>query len=66
MNRKQTSKTVARKASAILKDGRYGKKAKSVAGSALALHPGVDIFVIPRPAPLVFRKNHAIIEIVTK
>lgn len=33
---KQTSKAVATKASQILKDGRYGLKAKSVAGSALA------------------------------
>ena len=36
MNRKQTSKSVAIKASQILRDGRYGSKAKSVAGSALA------------------------------
>ena len=36
MNRKQTSKQVATKASQILRDGRYGSKAKSVAGSALA------------------------------
>lgn len=35
-NSKQTSKTVATKASRILKDGRYGKYSKSVAGSALA------------------------------
>ncbi len=35
-NSKQTSKTVASKASKILKDGRYGKDSKSVAGSALA------------------------------
>lgn len=35
MNRKQTSKQVATKASQILRDGRYGSKAKSVAGSAL-------------------------------
>lgn len=35
-NLKQTSKAVASKASKILKDGRYGKTAKSVAGSALA------------------------------
>lgn len=35
-NSKQTSKSVATKASQILKDGRYGSKAKSVAGSALA------------------------------
>lgn len=32
----QTSKKVVSKASQILKDGRYGKIAKSVAGSALA------------------------------
>ena len=37
-NTKQTSKTVATKASQILKDGRYGSKAKSVdAGSKGAL-----------------------------
>ncbi len=36
MNKRQTSKTVARKAGKILKDGRYGKRAKSVAGSALS------------------------------
>ena len=35
MNKKQTSKPVARKASQILRDGRYSNKAKSV-GSALA------------------------------
>ena len=35
-NRKQTSAKVATKASQILRDGRYGSKAKSVAGSALA------------------------------
>ena len=35
-NSKQTSKRVASKASSILRDGRYGSKAKSVAGSALA------------------------------
>ena len=35
-NGKQTSKKVASTASKILKDGRYGKAAKSVAGSALA------------------------------
>lgn len=36
MNKKQTSKKVATKASKILGDSRYGSKAKSVAGSALA------------------------------
>lgn len=36
MNKRQTSKPVASKASKILKDGRYGKNVKSVAGSALA------------------------------
>lgn len=36
MNKKQTSESVATKASQILSDGRYGNKAKSVAGSALA------------------------------
>lgn len=35
-NPKQTSKTVATKASAILRDGRYSDKSKSVAGSALS------------------------------
>jgi len=38
-NNKQTSKTVATKASKILKDDRYSAKAKSVAGSALAQTP---------------------------
>lgn len=36
MNKRQTSKPVASKASKILRDGRYGKTAKSVAGSALS------------------------------
>lgn len=35
-NTKQTSRPVAKKASKILRDGRYGKNSKSVAGSALA------------------------------
>lgn len=35
-NTKQTSKTVATKASQILRDGRYSPKSKSVAGSALS------------------------------
>lgn len=35
-NSKQTSKAVASKASKILRDERYGKASKSVAGSALA------------------------------
>lgn len=35
-NGKQTSKKVAATASKILRDGRYGKAVKSVAGSALA------------------------------
>ena len=35
-NTKQTSSSVASKASGILRDGRYSDKAKSVAGSALA------------------------------
>ncbi|MDD7401317.1 MAG: hypothetical protein SPK23_03165 [Eubacteriales bacterium] len=35
-NSKQTSRPVASKESKILKDGRYGKDSKSVAGSALA------------------------------
>ena len=35
-NTKQTSKRVASKASKILSDGRYSKKSKSVAGSALS------------------------------
>lgn len=36
MNKRQTSKQVASKASKILRDGRYSKTAKSVAGSALS------------------------------
>lgn len=35
-NKKQTSKLVAHKASKILKDNRYSKTSKSVAGSALS------------------------------
>lgn len=35
-NAKQTSKEVAKIASKILRDSRYGKAAKSVAGSALS------------------------------
>lgn len=35
-NSKQTSRKVATKASRIMRDGRYSKNAKSVAGSALA------------------------------
>lgn len=35
-NSKQTSKKIASKASKILRDGRYSKTSKSVAGSALA------------------------------
>lgn len=35
-NKKQTSKKVAKTASKILRDGRFSKKSKSVAGSALA------------------------------
>lgn len=35
-NSKQTSKTVASKASKVLQGGRYSKTSKSVAGSALA------------------------------
>lgn len=35
-NSKQTSKAVATKASRILKDGRYSKTSRSVAGSALS------------------------------
>jgi hypothetical protein len=35
-NTRQTSKNVASKASKILKDGRYSKPSKSVAGSALS------------------------------
>lgn len=34
-NKKQTSKAVATKASKVLRDGRYSKTSKSVAGSAL-------------------------------
>ena len=36
MNKKQTSKSVASKASKILSDNRYSKTSKSVAGSALS------------------------------
>lgn len=36
INRKQTSKSVATKASTILRDNRYSSKSKSVAGSALS------------------------------
>lgn len=35
-NKKQTSKVVAIKASKVLRDNRYSKTSKSVAGSALA------------------------------
>lgn len=35
-NTKQTSKSVATKASNILRDGRYSSTSKSVAGSALS------------------------------
>lgn len=35
-NSKQTSKKVASKASKVLRDGRYSKTSKSVAGSALS------------------------------
>ena len=35
-NRKQTSKSIASKASDILRDNRYSNKSKSVAGSALS------------------------------
>ena len=35
-NSKQTSKSVAKKASRILRDSRYSPTSKSVAGSALA------------------------------
>lgn len=35
-NKKQTSKSVASKASKILKDNRYSKNSKTVAGSALS------------------------------
>lgn len=35
-NRRQTSKKIAKKASKILRDNRYSKTAKSVAGSALS------------------------------
>lgn len=35
-NSKQTSSTVASKASKIMTDGRFGKDSKSVAASALA------------------------------
>lgn len=36
INKKQTSKKVASKASKVLRDGHYSKTVKSVAGSALA------------------------------
>lgn len=36
MNSKQTSKSVATKASKILRDGRFSRTSKSVAGSALS------------------------------
>lgn len=36
INKKQTSKAVARKASSLLRDGRTSAKTKSVAGSALS------------------------------
>lgn len=36
VNKKQTSKSVATKASKILRDGRSSKNTKSVAGSALS------------------------------
>lgn len=35
-NKKQTSYVAAKKASAILRDNRYSKKSRSVAGSALS------------------------------
>lgn len=35
-NSKQTSRTVASKASKVLRDGRYSKTSKSVAGNALS------------------------------
>lgn len=39
MNNKQTSKAVASKASKILRDDRFSKTSKSVAGSALSQKP---------------------------
>ena len=36
MNKKQTSKRIASKASSLLRDGRTSKTTKSVAGSALS------------------------------
>lgn len=39
-NKKQTSKTVASKASKILKDSRFSATSKSVAGSALSQAKG--------------------------
>lgn len=36
VNKKQTSRKVASKASSLLRDGRTGSKTKSVAGSALS------------------------------
>lgn len=35
-NSKQTSRAIASKASKVLRDGRFSKTSKSVAGSALA------------------------------
>ncbi|MEG0963720.1 MAG: hypothetical protein RSF88_12815 [Lachnospiraceae bacterium] len=35
-NSKQTSRKIASTASKVLRDGRYGKASKSIAGSALA------------------------------
>ena len=39
MANKETSPRVAKTASRILRDGRYGKASKSVAGSALSQTP---------------------------
>lgn len=38
-NKRQTSKSVASKASKILRDNRYSKTSKTVAGSALSQTP---------------------------
>ena len=40
MNKKQTSKAVARKASAALRDGRSSSRTKSIAGRALSQSQG--------------------------
>lgn len=41
-NSKQTSKTVSSKASKVLRDSRYSKTSKSIAGSALVQKKRVE------------------------